>query len=879
MSEYNLAKTGESGSPDSRNAQTARPNGSVTPAASGPETAEDALRRENDCFRAAFDNLSHGLCMFDGEQCLILMNARYAEMYRLPAELTQPGTPLDRILERRIANGFYAGDSPETYFRERRAVAAENAATTQIKHLADGRVISITHRPTPDGGWVATHDDITELKNAERALRESEELFSSAFQVSPAAGTISSPNEGRHYDVNQAWMDLLGYTREEAREHDAISLGIWADPEERRRFVELLEEHGSHKAFEAKFRRKDGTLIDVLASGVKVDFRDEQRLIVIYDDITKRKQAEAALLESQELFSRAFHTSPAACAIAAPEDGRHYDVNEGWMELLGYTREEALANSALTLGIWADPKERRRFVGLLEEHGSHKAFETVFCRKDGARIDVLVSGVKVEFRGETRLINIYDDITQRKRAERLSAQQAASMSLMKSIAFTANQSADIKVALDRCLSQICEYMRWEIGHVYIPAEDGSSALGSSDYWFLSDEERFRAFREATEKHPCAPEDGDMCCRVLEKGEARWARDVAASVGPCRAEAATALELKGGVAFPIKVRDRVVAILEFYATRPMKPSGSLVHILSEAGNQMGRVIERASNEAGLKAHQDHLEDLVQKRTVQLARQAQELEDALEKEKEVNAVQRQFVAMVSHEFRTPLTIIDSTAQRLERRAERMTPPEIVERAKKVRNAVKRSVNLIESVLNSASLDSGRLKIEAKTYDLRSLVEQVCARQRDISPDHIITSKLDALPTEMSGDPNLLEKVFVNLLSNAVKYSPDNPDIAVVGQVANDSVVVAVRDKGLGIPEKELPMLFERFFRASTATGIPGTGIGLNLVSQVVELHGGRVDIKSAEGEGSTFIIRLPMPACARAGKAGTPPMTEERRRSAS
>ena len=207
------------------------------------------------------------------------------------------------------------------------------------------------------------------------------------------------------------------------------------------------------------------------------------------------------------------------------------------MELLGYTREEALANSALTLGIWADPKERRRFVGLLEEHGSHKAFETVFCRKDGARIDVLVSGVKVEFRGETRLINIYDDITQRKRAERLSAQQAASMSLMKSIAFTANQSADIKVALDRCLSQICEYMRWEIGHVHIPAEDGSSALGSSNYWFLSDEERFRPFREATEKHPCAPEDGDMCCRVLEKGGGTlgpaMSRQASAPAGPRR----------------------------------------------------------------------------------------------------------------------------------------------------------------------------------------------------------------------------------------------------------------------------------------------------------------------------------------------------------
>ncbi len=125
---------------------------------------------------------------------------------------------------------------------------------------------------------------------------------------------------------------------------------------------------------------------------MKVEFWGGTEADRLYDDITKRKQAEAALLESQELFSRAFHTSPAACAIAAPEDGRHYDVNEGWMELLGYTREEALANSALTLGIWADPKERRRFVGLLEEHGSYKASRRCSCRKDGARINVACLG-------------------------------------------------------------------------------------------------------------------------------------------------------------------------------------------------------------------------------------------------------------------------------------------------------------------------------------------------------------------------------------------------------------------------------------------------------------------------------------------------------
>ncbi len=953
--------------------------------------SEMALRWQNAHLRTALDKMSQGVCMFDGEQRLVFGNARYAEIYNLPAELLVPGTRFRQILEHRIAEGIYAGGTPEDYVQERCAAVAEGAASTKVQCLTDGRIISISHRPMPGGGWLGTHDDITELRAAEAALRESEELFSRAFQASPAACAISAPEDGHHYDVNEGWMDLLGYTREEALANSALTLGIWADPKERARFVGLLEKHGSFKAFETKFRRKNGEIIDVLVSGVYVDFLGEPRLFVVYEDVTKRKQAEAALRESEELFSKAFHTSPAACAIAAPEDGRHYDVNEKWMELLGYTREEALASSALKLGIWADPKERARFVGLLETHGNFRAFEAKFrrkngelidvlvsgvyvefhgeprlfvvydditkrkqaeaalreseelfskafhtsptaCaiaapedgrhydvnegwtkilghsreealansavslgiwadprerarfvelletqgsveafetevfRKDGEKIDILISAVHVEFHGEPRIFSVFDDITQRKKSERLLAHQASTMSLMKSIAFTANQSTDLEGALSFCLEKICDYTGWDVGHVYMPAKDRPGSLVSAKCWFLSDEERFRAFKEKTEERPCRPEDEEMCCGVLEGGEACWADDVASRIGPWRVEAARASGLRSGVAFPIKIRNVVVAILEFYATRGMDPTASLVDILTEVGTQMGRVVERANAEAELVAHRDHLEDLVDKRTAQVQQQTHKLELALAKERELNALQQQFVAMASHEFRTPLTIIDSAAQRLERRAEKLRPADVVQRTQKIRTAVKRMVTLIESVLSSASFDAGKFKVEVQPYDLRALVAQACARQREISPLHNIVADLDALPTRMIGDPNLLEQVFANLLSNAVKYAPDKPDVSVVGRVEAGSVRVAIEDQGVGIPAKDIAKLFDRFFRASTSTGIAGTGIGLSLVSQIVELHGGRIDVESVEGEGSTFIVQLPL----RTGAEGAGPL---------
>jgi signal transduction histidine kinase len=124
------------------------------------------------------------------------------------------------------------------------------------------------------------------------------------------------------------------------------------------------------------------------------------------------------------------------------------------------------------------------------------------------------------------------------------------------------------------------------------------------------------------------------------------------------------------------------------------------------------------------------------------------------------------------------------------------------------------------------------------------------------HIITCKLVDLPVTIQADSGALEQVFTNLLSNAVKYAPDAPEIDVVARGEGGEVVISVRDRGLGIDEEDLPQMFERFFRAKTSTGIVGTGIGLNLVKNLVEMHGGSVAIESKKGEGSTLTVRLPV-----------------------
>ena len=118
------------------------------------------------------------------------------------------------------------------------------------------------------------------------------------------------------------------------------------------------------------------------------------------------------------------------------------------------------------------------------------------------------------------------------------------------------------------------------------------------------------------------------------------------------------------------------------------------------------------------------------------------------------------------------------------------------------------------------------------------------------------IDRLPKTITADGKLLRQVVSNLLSNAIKYSPDRKRVWVTGHLdEHNDIVLSVRDEGVGIPSAELDKLFKRFFRASTSTGIAGSGIGLNLVQHMVELHGGRIDVESTEGVGSTFTVRLP------------------------
>jgi len=268
---------------------------------------------------------------------------------------------------------------------------------------------------------------------------------------------------------------------------------------------------------------------------------------------------------------------------------------------------------------------------------------------------------------------------------------------------------------------------------------------------------------------------------------------------------------------------------------------------------------------------------------LQRHADKLVKLLRNEQKINELQREFVSMASHEFRTPLAIIASNAQRLQRRldkaqAEAHTPAVDAEtltaRLGNIRQSVDRMQYLINRFLSFSQGQSGMLEISPVRTPLRQLVEAVCEHRQKVCETHRLDLDIAELPEMATIDAKLIEQSLDNLISNAVKYSPGQERVRIHGFTDGRFAVLRIEDTGVGIPKKEIPKIFRRYYRASTASGIPGTGIGLHMTDMIVSGHGGRLNVYSEVGKATTVEIRIPHTRSEETGEPAPPTPPENR-----
>ncbi len=270
----------------------------------------------------------------------------------------------------------------------------------------------------------------------------------------------------------------------------------------------------------------------------------------------------------------------------------------------------------------------------------------------------------------------------------------------------------------------------------------------------------------------------------------------------------------------------------------------VQARTDALNKLVEDLERANN-------------FLQEQIAERKKAEEETKKALAKERELNELKTKFVSIASHEFRTPLSTVMSSASLVQQYKDKGDLEKIDKHIQRIKSSVNHLTAILNDFLSLGKLEEGRVEIEREEVNVDEFFNEIHEEIRPLLKDgQTIELSCTLKKKNIPLDRRVMRNILFNLISNASKYSERNKTIHITCKESKNDLVIAIRDEGIGIPEHEIKHLFERFFRATNATNIQGTGLGLNIVKRYVDLLDGKIDFESYEGKGSTFTITLPI-----------------------
>jgi two-component system sensor kinase FixL len=329
--------------------------------------------------------------------------------------------------------------------------------------------------------------------------------------------------------------------------------------------------------------------------------------------------------------------------------------------------------------------------------------------------------------------------------------------------------------------------------------------------------------------------------------------------------------KDGTLFPIRLAvteiniasGRLFTGIIHDLTEEKKNEDAIVHINMELESKVASqtfelkmVIEQL-----METNKKLEEEILEKTKIEskLLRSQESLRLALEKEKDLNEMKSRFVSMTSHEFRTPLSTIFSSANIIDRYLKTEEQDKREKHTKKIRKSVTMLIGILDEFMNLSRLENDVVIVHRDNpgYSLKRLCNDIVDELESIlkKGQHIcIDFKEEDLNINL--DPSLIKQVIYNILSNAIKYSYENGQICLKVKKEKELLIIEISDNGIGIPVSEQKHLFTRFFRASNSTHIQGTGLGLHLVLHYLKLLNGKISFESNENMGTSFHVEIPL-----------------------
>jgi PAS domain S-box-containing protein len=744
------------------------------------------------------------------DRLVVAVNPRCSELY---------GAPAEDIVGKSIPDLGIWEDSPQLHLRSRETLDRDGrirdwevpfrTLSGEIRRVQyNAALIEIGGEPHT----IAFFRDVTAERRAETRARESERKFAALFENSPEAITLMRVSDGVRLAANAAWERITGHSREIAVGQPAPATGLFPDPVERARLIERAVNEGRVSNVETKLARADGTLIDALISGARIDLDGEDCILWCWRDVTDERAAERARRLSDERYRTLFESSVDGMAVR-DGDGMIQEVNAAFCALLGYGPGEVVGRQ------WSEVLRLKNLEQwpLRSDVGTRWARrDRVALRKDGSELPIeILSG---PLPGGAVLAIVRDN-TERKRNESLVVSIARAVSAEVGGAFFRS----LVEHLARDLGADFAYVAELVG----PARDRIRTLA-----FTADGRIVPNIEYGLAGTPCEEV-------VMRRGTVFHVEGTARSFGGNGAIGRLGVEGYAGTCL-VGSDGAVLGVLVVMSRRKIERPGFWTSMLEIFGARAAAEVERARTDAMVRELNATLEQRVGDRTREL--------------EELNRDLDSYNYSVSHDLRQPLNAITGFSELLRERLARSRARETLDYVGEIEANARRMEQMIEALLSFAR--AGRDALVLAPVDTQRMVESVL---RDLTGGVPQRARVSVGPLPAAyGDETLLRQVWTNLISNALKYSARRrqPRIEIRGERRDGELVYTLSDNGIGFDMRYAGQLFGVFQRLPNADAYAGTGVGLAIVQRILRRHGGSIEARSAKGKGTTMRFSLPV-----------------------
>lgn len=668
---------------------------------------------------------------------------------------------------------------------------------------------------------IGTILDITDRKNAEKELQESEFRFRTIIEQATDALYIID-FEGAIVEVNHKACVNLGYSKEELLTMNIASVDeqyMYADYEYRDAIMLKLHK-GENTTVETTHRRKDGTSFPVETSLGIIDIKNKQYILGFTRDISDRKKGEEALLKMNMAINNSNEV-----VFMTDIDGIITFVNPEFTKMYGYTAKEVVGKVTpriIKSGQVTKEMSEMLWNTLLRKE-SIPASQYVNKRKNNKLIDVEGSanpildsdGAIIGFLGIQR------DITKRKRSEQI-------QSVLYNISNAANTTGDLKNLISKIQEELGSVI--DTSNFYVALYDEESKTISLPY-----------FVDEKDKMDSIPAGKTLSHYVILSQNTLLANK----------ETIKKLERSGDI-------EKHGTDPEIWLGVPLRNNGRVTGVLAVQSYSD----ESAYNETDMQM----LEFVSDQISISIYRKKaeQDLKEALEKATESDRLKSTFLATMSHELRTPLNAIIGFSDIID---EELTVKEIVEYAKIINSSGNQLLGIVEDLFDITLIEAGEIKIRKRNESLNSIMEYVYniieIERQTISKDNLgftLTIPSDENSLIINTDPVKLKQILINLLRNAIKFTEEGYvdfGYELIRDQNKAEIKFYVEDTGKGIPENKQSLIFDIFTQIEDATSraFGGTGIGLSIAKKLTEILGGKIWLDSVADKGSMFYFTIP------------------------